>query len=315
MANTSTRMLRLLSLLQTRRSWSGRELVERLEVSPRTLRRDVDRLRELGYPVDASRGVAGGYRLAAGAKLPPLLLDDDEAVAIAVGLRTAATSAITGIEETSVQALTKLVQLLPPRLRRRVDALAAATAPAMAPRGPTVDVGTLTSLALACRDAERVRFLYTGRDGARADRVVEPHRLVALGRRWYLLAWDLDRQDWRTFRLDRVREPAPTGSRFRPRQLPAADVAAYVEASIAELAVRYEVEVVIDAPAAVVAREVAQWGTVEALGPERCRLRMRADDLSWPVMVLGAIDAGFEVVAPPELGDHLRRIGERFTAV
>lgn len=315
MANTSTRMLRLLSLLQTHRSWSGSELSDRLEVSARTLRRDVDRLRDLGYPVHASRGLAGGYQLAAGAKVPPLLLDDDEAVAIAIGLRSAATSAITGVEETSVQALTKLVQLLPPRLRRRVDALSSSTTPTMAPRGPTVDVETLTALALACRDTERSRFSYARRDGESMQRFVEPHRLVAVGRRWYLVAWDLERQDWRTFRLDRLTSLKATGVRFQPRELPGGDAAAFVQASMASVPVRYEVELLIHAPAASVAKDVGEWGAVETVGPGSCRLRMGVDDLIWPAMVLGAIDADFEVIKPPELVDHLQRIGERFTGV
>lgn len=307
-------MLRLLSLLQTHRYWTGDQLADRLEVSPRTLRRDVDRLRELGYPVHSSRGVAGGYQLQAGATLPPLLLDDDEAVAIAVGLRTAATGAIAGIEETSVQALTKLVSLLPPRLRRRVDALQASTVPAMSPRGPTVEAATLIALAQTCRDAERLGFRYTSRGGEPTERLVEPHRLVTLGRRWYLVAWDLDRHDWRTFRLDRLTDPAAAGARFRPRELPGGDAAAFVQASIAAVPVRYEVEVLIHAPADRVAAEVAHWGTVEAVDDGSCRLRTRADDLTWPAMMLGAVDADFAVVRPPELVDRLRRMGERFVA-
>src|SRR5689334_17865025 len=196
MANTSARMLRLLSLLQTHRYWPGAELADRLEVSPRTLRRDVDRLRELGYPVDAARGVAGGYQLQAGAAVPPLLLDDEEAVAIAIGLRSAAAGAVAGFEETSVRALAKVIQLLPPRLRRRIDALQAATAPGGTGDGPALDAIALTTVAMACRGEERLRFEYAARDGAETPRHVEPHRLVSLGRRWYLVAWDLDRGDW-----------------------------------------------------------------------------------------------------------------------
>src|SRR4051794_14852220 len=210
MANTSARMLRLLSLLQTHRFWPGHELADRLEVSERTLRRDVDRLRELGYPVAASRGVAGGYQLRSGAAMPPLLLDDEEAVAIAVGLRTAAGGAVDGIEETSVRALTKVIQVMPPRLRRRVDALQAYTVPAFWGQGrggPTVDADALTVIAQACRDDERLRFGYTTRDGRETTRLVEPHRLVSLGRRWYLVAFDIERHDWRTFRVDRLTEP------------------------------------------------------------------------------------------------------------
>jgi predicted DNA-binding transcriptional regulator YafY len=275
----------------------------------------VDRLRELGYPVRASRGVGGGYQLGAGATMPPLLLDDNEAVAIAVGLRTAATSAIAGIEETSVQALTKLVQLLPASLRRRVDALASSTTPAPPVRGPTVGVEALTTLALACRDSQRVRFRYAPREGAPMERLVEPHRLVALGRRWYVLAFDLDRQDWRSFRLDRLSNATASGARFRPRALPAADAAAFVQASIAAQPVRYEVEILVHAPAEQVARTVGQWATVEAVAAPTCRLRMRVDDLIWPTMVLGAVDADFEVIQPSELTDHLHRVAQRFAAL
>jgi predicted DNA-binding transcriptional regulator YafY len=216
MANTSARMLRLLSLLQTHRYWPGGELADRLEVSPRTLRRDVDRLRELGYPVDASRGVAGGYQLQAGAAVPPLLLDDEEAVAIAVGLRTAAAGAVAGFEETSVRALAKVIQLLPPRLRRRIDALQAVTSPGVLGGGPTLDASALTTIAMACRGEERLRFRYTPRAGDTSDRHVEPHRLVSLGRRWYLIAWDTGRGDWRSFRVDRLTAPALTTATTLP---------------------------------------------------------------------------------------------------
>src|SRR5919199_1036139 len=188
MANPSSRMLRLLSLLQTHRYWPGAELADRLEVSVRTLRRDVDRLRDLGYPVRAERGVAGGYQLQAGAAVPPLLLDDDEAVAIAVGLRSAAPGAVAGFEETSVRPLAKVIQLLPPRLRRRIDALQAATSPAVFGGGPTVDAATLTTLAMSCRGEERLQFDYRPREGEASTRYVEPHRMVSLGSRWYLIA-------------------------------------------------------------------------------------------------------------------------------
>lgn len=224
MANTSGRMLRLLSLLQTHRYWPGAELAERLGVSERTLRRDIDRLRELGYPVDAGRGVGGGYQLRSGAAMPPLQLDDEEAVAIAVGLRSAAAGAVggdgDGVAEISVRALAKIVQVMPPRLRRRVEALQDITVPAMG-RMPRLDAAALAVLAQCCRDGERVRFSYTARDGASTDRTVEPHRLVAQDRRWYLVAYDLERQDWRTFRVDRLSRPEPTGARFRHREIPA----------------------------------------------------------------------------------------------
>ena len=310
MANTSARMLRLLSLLQTHRYWPGAELADRLEVSPRTLRRDVDRLRELGYPVEAARGVAGGYQLQAGTAVPPLLLDDEEAVAIAVGLRTSAAGSVAGLEETSVRALAKVVQLLPPRLRRRVDALRAVTTPAGFGGGPSVDATALTTIALACRGEERLRFAYTTRDGESAARVVEPHKLVSLGRRWYLVAWDVDRCDWRSFRVDRLQDPAPTGARFRPREIPGGDAAAWIRDRLSAMAARYEAVVLIRAGAAAVRAVAGPWATVEPVTSDSCRMRMSADDLSWPVMVLGVVGADFTVESPPELRDRVRAAAE-----
>ena len=221
MAATSSRTLRLLSLLQNHRYWPGDDLAARLEVSIRTLRRDIDRLRELGYPVLANRGVAGGYQLEAGATLPPLLLDDEEAVGLAVALQTAAQESVAGIAESSLRALAKLTQVLPPRLRRRVDALRTATeVPAW--RSSEVaglsDPESLVRIALACRDSERLTFGYRSATDATTEREVEPHRLVSLGRRWYLVAYDLDRHDWRSFRMDRIDDPKCTGQHFRARE-------------------------------------------------------------------------------------------------
>jgi len=312
MASTSARMLRLLSLLQTHRYWSGGELAARLEVSERTLRRDVDRLRELGYPVDASRGVAGGYQLRSGTAMPPLLLDDEEAVAIAVGLRTAAAGAVGGVEETSVRALAKVVQVMPPLLRRRVDALRASTVPAVPGGGPTVDALALTVIAQACRDGERLRFEYRARDTARSTRLVEPFRLVSMGRRWYLVAWDLERHDWRTFRVDRLAEPSPTGARFRQRDLPGGDAVAFVRAQIAAMPTRYEAVVLVRAPVATVERAIGWSGaTVEPVDEGSCRLVLRVDTLDWPVMVLAALGVAFDVVGPPALRERLRAAGEQ----
>jgi predicted DNA-binding transcriptional regulator YafY len=314
-ANTSARMLRLLSLLQTHRYWPGAELAARLEVSPRTLRRDVDRLRGLGYPVHAQRGVDGGYQLAAGAALPPLLVDDDEAVALAVGLQAAAESSVAGIAESSVRALAKVVQVMPGRLRRRVEALRAMTVPASLGYGArtSVDPGVLTGVAVACRDAERLRFRYTTADGRRSARHVEPYRLVSLGRRWYLVGYDLDRQDWRSYRIDRLAEPQGTGARFRPRDLPGADAAAFVRAGIDSVFAVYEVEVLVDAPAPVVRDRIGRWSTVEELDAGRCRVRMTADSLDWPTMALGAVGADFRVLSPAELAGRLGDWGRRFT--
>jgi predicted DNA-binding transcriptional regulator YafY len=310
MANTSARMLRLLSLLQTHRYWPGTELADRLEVSPRTLRRDVDRLRELGYPVDAARGVAGGYQLQAGAAVPPLLLDDEEAVAIAVGLRTAAAGAVAGFEETSVRALAKVIQLLPPRLRRRIDALQASTSPGVFGGGPTLDATTLTTIAMACRGEERLRFEYTARDADPAARHAEPHRLVSLGRRWYLIAWDLDRADWRSFRVDRLTAPVLTGARFRPREIPGGDPVAWLRSRLAAIPTRYDVAVVFRTPAAAVSAFVGQWATVEPIDEESCRMRMNVDELSWPLWILGGLGADFTIESPPELATKVRTAGE-----
>jgi len=305
-------MLRLLSLLQTHRFWPGGELADRLDVSERTLRRDIDRLRELGYPVNAARGVAGGYQLQAGSALPPLLLDDEEAVAIAVGLRTAAGGAVDGIEETSLRALTKVVQVLPRRLRRRVEALGSYTVPAAWGGGPTVDALVLTVIAQACRDDERLRFAYTARDAKKTRRLVEPHRLVSLGRRWYLVAWDVERHDWRTFRVDRLSKPESTGARFRQRDVPGGDAATFVRDQLASVPTRYEVRVTVQTPSRDVERVVRHWGTVEAIDDATCRLTMNVDSFEWPAFVLTTVGAEFEVQVPTALRDYLRERGELF---
>ena len=313
MANTSSRTLRLLSLLQTHRYWPGNELADRLGVSPRTLRRDIDRLRELGYPVEARRGIEGGYQLAAGAALPPLVLDDDEAVALTIGLRAAAQGAVAGIEESSVRALAKVARIMPPHLRRRVEALRAMTVPAPWSSGTGIDAGVLTVIAQACRDEERLRFMYTAAGGDQAARHVEPHRLVSLGRRWYLVAFDMTRQDWRSFRLDRLESPRSTGMRFQPRELPGGDAAAFVRAGIENLPTMRQVEVLLHAPAPAVRSRVGQWATIEDVDEKQCRLRMRVDDLNWVALALGSIGADFEVLQPPELLDHIREWGLRFS--
>ena len=314
MSNTSSRTLRLLSLLQTRRYWPGVELAERLEVSSRTLRRDIDRLRELGYPVEAQRGVDGGYQLAAGAVLPPLVLDDEEAVALAVGLQTAIQGgSVVGIEDSSVRALAKIVQVMPSRLRRQVDALAAMTVPAQW-GGPviSVDPGNLTSIAQACRDTERLEFGYTARDGATSARHIEPHRLVLLGRRWYLVAWDLARLDWRSFRLDRLTEPRRTGAQFVPKAPPGGDAAEFVRRGIDNVPTRHSVEAVVHADAASVRTRTGPWATIEGIDEASCRLQMTTDSLDWAMLTLGTVDAEFEVVSPPELIDHAHGWMDRF---
>ncbi len=312
---TASRLLTLLSLLQSRREWPGAELCERLEVSGRTVRRDIERLRELGYPIESTTGPAGGYRLHAGAAMPPLLLDDDEAIAIAVGLRSAARSAVTGIEETALRALVKLEQVLPSHLRRRVQALSAATTVVPSRGGPTVDAQVLTLLAAACRDQERVRFRYRGRDGAGSRRTVEPHALVARGQRWYLLAFDPERGGWRTFRVDRVASPGADGGRFKPRPVPGGDAAAYVMRNLSSVVYRYEAQVTYRAPAEQVRRRVPPgWGEVRELDARTCVQHMSDDDLDWLAYRIGMAGVDFEVDGPPELLERLARVGARFTA-
>jgi predicted DNA-binding transcriptional regulator YafY len=298
-------------MLQGRRDWPGDELANRLEVSGRTIRRDIERLRRLGYPVESLTGPAGGYRLQAGTAMPPLLLDDDEAIAIAVGLRTAARASVTGIEETAVRALVKLEQVLPHHLRRRVSALGAATFTLSMP-GPTVDPQHLTVIAAACRDSECLRFGYRSRDGTETRRQVEPHSLVNLGRRWYLVAWDRAREDWRTFRVDRMARPASIGVRFEPRRLPARDAAAYIERSMTEAPHRYEARLTLHAPASEIeARVPAHWGTVTPIDDRSCEFRAGDDHLGWLGMRVAMLDVDFDVHEPPELAEHLNALAGR----
>jgi predicted DNA-binding transcriptional regulator YafY len=313
MLETSARLLRLLSLLQARRDWSGAELAERLGVSARTVRRDVERLRGLGYPVHATSGVAGGYRLGAGAALPPLLLDDDEAVAVAVGLRTAAGGSVTGIQETSLRALAKLEQVLPSRLRHRVNALWTSTVPVPGD-GPTVDAEVLTAIAGACRDHQRLRFDYRDHSGTDSVRTVELHRLVCWGRRWYLLAWDTDRSDWRTFRADRLQPRTPTGPRFTPRELPDNDVAAHVTRGVWSAGWRYRARVRLHAPAETVAERIPPAvGLLQAVDARTCVLDTGADTLDTLAVYLSMIGVDFQVGEPPDLVEHIRKLADRYS--
>jgi predicted DNA-binding transcriptional regulator YafY len=317
MIETSVRLLRLLSLLQTPREWTGVELADRLGVSTRTVRNDVERLRRLGYPVHAKRGAVGGYRLGAGANLPPLLLEDDEAVAVAVGLRSAAAgaiAAIAGIEETALRALAKLEQVLPARLRRRVNALQTATV-TVPPQDatPTVDASVLTLLASACRDHERLRFDYRDHNGSSRQRTAEPHRLVTWGRRWYLVAWDPERQDWRTFRIDRITPLLPTGPRFLPRELPEGDVVAYVSRRVSAAAWRYRARITVHAPAALVAERITPAvGTVEAVDDHTSVLDTGADTIETIAVYVGLLGVDFTVSEPPELLATLRVLAARY---
>jgi predicted DNA-binding transcriptional regulator YafY len=312
MREASARLLELLSLLQTRRDWSGAELAKRLEITPRTVRRDIDRLRGLGYPVLATAGTAG-YRLGAGADLPPLLLDDDEAVAVAMGLRTAAGGSITGIEETSVRALAKLEQVLPSRLRHRINALRSVTVP-MANTGPTVDPSTLTAIAAACRDSLRLRFDYRTHDGTSSIRTTEPHLLVHAGRRWYLIGWDVDRQDWRTYRVDRLDPRTPTGPRFTPRTPPDPDISGYTSRAISTSAYRYQARFTLHVSAETAAERIAPTtGALEPIDEHSCTLRAGSNSLDELAIYVTTKGFDFQVHEPPELVEHVRTLAARLT--
>ena len=304
--DTSARLLRLLSLLQSRPDWNGPELAERLGVTTRTVRRDVDRLRQLGYPVDASPGVAGGYRLGTGANLPPLLFDDDEATAVAFALNASAGGAVRGMEEPALAALAKLDRLLPPRLRHRVAALQETTV-RLDRRADDVDASLLVVIAQASAAQERVSLSYRDREGRVSERRVEPYRLVCTGRRWYLVAHDLDRAAWRTFRVDRIAEAVRTGHRFRLVEPP--DAAALVSEAISVAPYRYVARIVIDAPAEEVARRVPPTvGVVEPDGLDRAVLTTGADDLDLLAGHLVGLGLSFEALEPPELRARLRRV-------
>ncbi|MFD5681720.1 helix-turn-helix transcriptional regulator [Streptomyces bacillaris] len=381
MPKTSARLLSLLSLLQARRDWPGALLAERLDVTPRTVRRDVDRLRELGYPVVATKGPDGGYRLDAGTELPPLLFDDEQAVALAVALQIATTSGA-GIEEAAARALNTVRQVLPARLRHRVDTLrfTAVDRPAARP-DPQVDSGVLMAIGAAVHAREVLRFDYSPVSGTSrgsqpgpgsrpalepesgpppADpnptpptptdltpalanaasakpvpasttpapppppRRVEPHHLVTWGRRWYLVAWDLDRADWRTFRADRITPRTPTGPRFTPREVPGGSVAAFITARFRGIDAPGAApgapggwpcrgEVILGLPAAEVLRHTRE-GVVEELGPDRCRLVLGSWSWLGLAAAIGRFDTDFEVVGPPELASAFRQLATRYAA-
>jgi predicted DNA-binding transcriptional regulator YafY len=310
---TSERTLRLLSLLQTHRHWSGDELAERLEVSVRTVRRDVDRLRDLGYPVTATPGVDGGYQLAPGAVLPPLILDDEEAIALAVGLELASQASVAGIADSSVRALGKLAQVMPRRLAEQVQALRSATVSMTLPsRSGPIETDVLVRLAQLCRDHERATFSYVARDDVASSREVEPMHLARYGQRWYLIAYDLGRHDWRTFRLDRLRDPVGTGASFLPRTLPAVDVPTFLNQQLGGTAPTYVIEVEIEAPASVVEQRIGRWATITPIDDTRCHAQLTADILDWPTFAMGIVGAEFRVLGPPEFADHLKNWSKRF---
>jgi predicted DNA-binding transcriptional regulator YafY len=306
MSDPSGRLLALLSLLQTPREWPGSELARRLEVSRRTVRRDVERLRDLGYPVYATHGPEGGYRLTAGAAMPPLLLGDEEAVAIAVGLRTAAGQAVAGLEEAAIRALTKLEQVLPSRLRYRVRALGTATVPAHTGEA-TVEPAHLTLLAAAVANRERVRFTYRTRDGEVGRRLVEPFRLVSAQHRWYLVGFDTERADWRIYRVDRIEEPTATGARAASHVPPESDPAAFVTSKLYSSAPTYAAVATLHLPAA----PEHLGGQSTPTDDGRCRWESPADTVEWLAFRLLTLGCEFEVHEPPELVDHLRTVAAR----
>jgi predicted DNA-binding transcriptional regulator YafY len=311
MAQTTARVLQLLGLLQSRPVWSGPELAGRLGVTERSVRRDVERLRDLGYPVEASKGVGGGYRLGAGRALPPLLLDAEEAVAVAVCLRLAAGGTVAGVGEAALRTLTKLDQVLPGRLRAQVAAVHEATV-TLDSQSAAVDPDVLLTLARASRDRHRVRFGYVDRGGDATDRLAEPYRMVATGRRWYLLAFDLDKDDWRTFRLDRMRDVEATTWTFTLRDAP--DAAEFVSRSVTQSPYRHVAKVRFEAPAAAVAQHIPpSAGTVEAVGEDACVLTAGADHLDHLCVYLASVGADFTVLEPPELRTVMADLAGRLT--
>ena len=316
MNDTPARLLRLLSLLQSGRERPGSELAEQLEVSPRTIRRDIDRLRLLGYPVDGSLGAAGGYRLVAGAAMPPLLLDDDEAVAIAVGLRVGAAHALAGIESSSLRALDKVLQVLPARLRPQVAALGRTTSVMTLDSGaPQVDPDVLSMLSRATANLDRVRFQYVDGDGHQTERRVDPSGLVSSGRRWYFVGFDIDRNGWRTFRVDRVSAVSAAGGRATVRTLPATSPAEFVKDRLLSSAPTYRAVAVVHAPIADVSVRLGDWNpeiaSIDVIDAAHCRLHLEADTLEWLTRRLVALGCDFVVEQPPELIDHIRDLGSR----
>jgi len=323
MTSTPSRLLLLLSLLQARRDWPGQLLADRLDISHRTVRRDVDRLREMGYNIQARKGPDGGYRLAAGTELPPLLFDDDQTIALAVALQ-AATVTGAGIEEAALRALTTVRQVMPLRLRHRLDALRFTAIPHRQ-RGDSESVSpdVLIELSTAIRTREVLRFDYAsqrprkGSAEARAPRRVEPHHVVTSNERWYLVAWDLDHDDWRTFRADRISPRTPTGPRFTPREIPGGNLGEFVSASFKGSdqvnAWPCRGTVILNLPAGVVL-PFAGDGIVEDLGPDRCSLDVGS--WSWVALAasLGRFDTDVEVVNPPELSTAFGRLAARYAA-
>lgn len=309
MLETSARLLRLLSLLQVRREWSGAELADRLQVTTRTVRRDVDKLRDLGYPVDASTGTGGGYRLGAGAEMPPLLLRDQEVLAVALGLDAVTTGPVADMAEASAGALAKLRQVMPSRLRHRLDALTVEAVPRTF--GSAINAATLTEVATACHRRERLRFDYARADGDESRREVEPHRLVRSGWRWYLIAWDLGRDDWRSFRVDRLDPKTPTGPRFSEREIPHGGGAAYLAHTLGEVRRMATARVRIHAPVDTVAPMVHDsWGVLESGDEDTCELQVYSHSMRSIARWMHAFDAEFTIIEPVELYEECRRAAD-----
>lgn len=314
--STSTRALELLGLLQNRRHWPGDELARRLGVSQRTLRRDVDGLQEFGYPITTTRGTGGGYQLSPGASLPPLVLSEDEAAAVVMGLKEIASGAYPTSGDAALSAMAKIVQVLPVRIRRRIDSLRAVATPARGTEqcAAITDVASLTTVALACRDTETLEFTYHTRTGQVADRTIHPHRIVSVENRLYLIAWDPDRGDWRAFRVDRIDDPRRTGKRFAPRRLPVDDPVEYVRAQIRSMPARYPVRATVQAPAEQVRDEIAHYGTVAPIDDTSCQVYIPADSLDWATFCIGVLEAPVTVHGPPEAVEYMRDWGRRLTA-
>lgn len=300
---TPQRLLQMLTLLQSGRRFTAAELAVRFELTERSIRNDMERLRELGYPVIATRGRIGGYRLGSGANLPPLQLDDEEALAIAIGLQTATSSGIAGIDDAALRALTKLQSMLPTRLRRRLEAIQGFALRVPSDRASSnVPSERLAILANACRDFEVVRVRYRNHAGDESRRFLEPHRLISWGQRWYLLAWDEGRDDWRTFRVDRFDQVEGVGRRYRERAMPADDVVAYITRNISRAGSAFRAVIEVDATADVVAETISpMYAVIEPIGDDRCRLDVNTDDLRATLLYVGLLGFPFTIIEPPGL--------------
>jgi predicted DNA-binding transcriptional regulator YafY len=311
MLQSSARLLRLLTLFQSRPTWTGGELTSRLEVTARTLRRDVDRLRALGYPVDSTTGPAGGYALGAGASLPPLMLDNEEGLAIAIALHGGSAD-VSGVAEAGQRALTKLNQVLPARMRKRLESLRAAIVRLPARGQPGIDLGVVETLSAACTEHRVVHLGYRDQEGRSTRRTVEPQRLVLAERRWYLAAWDRGREDWRTFRVDRITPPVELGAGFVPRPAPDGDVAGYVSRSTSWTRHKHQARVLFHAPVAALRAKIPPaYGSLTAVGKDRCRLETGGSNLDGIAVWLAVTGHPFEVESPPELASHLAVLSQR----